>query len=64
MTHGLADIGSEYDVNGNLLDWWKEEAREKYIKKVKCIIKQYANYTDKKVGMKVCLFVKKIEIFH
>lgn len=32
MTHGFDDSGRQYDKNGNLKDWWKEEDAENFKK--------------------------------
>ena len=53
ITHGFDDSGSQFDVNGNLFDWWKVETKKKYLAKAQCIIQQYGNYTDEQVGLKV-----------
>ena len=53
ITHGFDDQGSQYDKDGNLVEWWKQQTKEKFLKKAECIIKQYSNYTDKEVGLSV-----------
>ena len=45
ITHGFDDMGSQRDGEGNLVDWWEKETKEKYIEKAKCIIDQYGNYS-------------------
>jgi len=45
ITHGFDDQGRQFDKNGNLMDWWEGETREKFQNKTKCIIDQYSNYT-------------------
>jgi len=45
ITHGFDDQGSQKDGEGNLVDWWEKETKDKYNKKAKCIIDQYGNYT-------------------
>ncbi|KAJ8668518.1 hypothetical protein QAD02_010181 [Eretmocerus hayati] len=51
ITHGFDDQGSQYDKNGDLVEWWAEETKQKFLQKAQCIIHQYGNYTDKEVGM-------------
>ncbi|CAG4955091.1 unnamed protein product [Colias eurytheme] len=51
ITHGFDDQGRQFDKNGNLVDWWQEVTKQKYLEKAKCIIDQYSNYTVKEVGM-------------
>ncbi|XP_046660730.1 neprilysin-2-like [Homalodisca vitripennis] len=46
ITHGFDDMGSRFDFQGNLKDWWEKESKEKFIKKKKCIIDQYSNFKD------------------
>lgn len=53
ITHGFDDQGSQYDKHGNLVEWWKEETKKKFLQKAQCIIHQYGNYSDKEVGLSV-----------
>ena len=39
------DQGSQKDGDGNLVDWWQPETKEKYLERAQCIIDQYSNYT-------------------
>lgn len=54
ITHGFDDQGRQFDLNGNLVDWWKPETKSSYLEKAKCIIDQYGNYTEPSTGLKVC----------
>ena len=54
ITHGFDDKGSQFDKNGNLVEWWQTETKKKYLEKADCIIKLYGNYTVEEVGLKVC----------
>ena len=56
-THGFDDQGRQFDLNGNLVDWWKESTKEHYLEKAKCIIEQYGNYTEPSTGLKVCSII-------
>ena len=51
ITHGFDDQGRQYDDVGNLADWWELKTKEKFIKKTKCIIEQYGNYTAPEVNL-------------
>lgn len=55
ITHGFDDQGRQFDKDGNLVDWWAPETKEKYLKKAECIIYQYGNYTVESVGLNVSL---------
>lgn len=46
ITHGFDDLGSQFDLDGNLVKWWGEETRERFLEKANCIIEQYGNYTE------------------
>ena len=45
ITHGFDDVGSKFDGDGNLVDWWQLETKKKYKEKTRCIIEQYGNYS-------------------
>ena len=32
-------------ITGNLVDWWEPKSKRRYLKKTRCIIDQYGNYT-------------------
>lgn len=53
ITHAFDDKGRQFDGDGNLVEWWKPETKEKFIKKIECIIKQYGNYTVGGVKLKL-----------
>ena len=50
ITHGFDDQGRQFDKDGNLLDWWQEETKQKYLARTKCVISQYANYSLPELG--------------
>jgi predicted metalloendopeptidase len=41
MSHSLDDVGSKFDYNGNLHNWWTNHDRKIFNKKVNNVIKQY-----------------------
>ena len=41
MSHGFDDMGSKYDANGVLFDWWTPEDKNDFKKIQKDVIKQY-----------------------
>jgi len=53
ITHGFDDQGSQFDLNGNLVDWWKAETKSRYLEKAKCVIDQYSNYTEPTTNLKL-----------
>lgn len=53
ITHGFDDQGRQFDVDGNLVDWWQPDTQKAYLDKARCIIEQYGNYTEKNTGLKL-----------
>lgn len=51
ITHGYDDLGSRFDSNGNLNNWWNNSTKNTYIEKTKCMIQQYANYQEPTLGI-------------
>lgn len=45
----------QFDLNGNLVDWWQSQTKEHYLEKARCIIEQYGNYTEPTTGLKVSI---------
>ncbi len=45
MTHGFDDQGRQYDVNGNLRDWWTKEDAERFDKRTQVLVKQFNAFT-------------------
>jgi predicted metalloendopeptidase len=44
MSHALDDLGSKYDKNGKLYDWWTNEDKKHFSKIQKNIVNQYETY--------------------
>jgi putative endopeptidase len=44
MTHGFDDMGSKFDAEGNLKNWWTKEDSIKFYSKTKMIVKQFNQY--------------------
>jgi putative endopeptidase len=44
LTHGFDDQGSQFDENGNMQNWWKNEDKEKFNAKTTMVVNQYNNY--------------------
>ncbi|XP_068152406.1 neprilysin-2 isoform X1 [Drosophila tropicalis] len=51
ITHGFDDQGRQFDVKGNLRDWWQPNTQKAYLAKAQCIIDQYGNYTERATGL-------------
>ncbi|XP_022214377.1 neprilysin-2 isoform X2 [Drosophila obscura] len=51
ITHGFDDQGRQFDVKGNLRDWWQPDTQKAYLSKAQCIIDQYGNYTERATGL-------------
>ena len=45
MSHCLDDLGSKYDSNGNLHNWWTKQDARKFKTKVNNVIKQYETFS-------------------
>lgn len=46
ITHGFDDRGRQFDLDGNLADWWDPKTQTQFLEKAQCIIDQYGNFTD------------------
>ncbi len=44
MTHGFDDMGSKFDAEGNLKNWWTKEDSVKFYSKTKMIVEQFNQY--------------------
>lgn len=63
ITHGFDDQGRQFDLDGNLEDWWAADTQKQFLEKAQCIIDQYGNYTDENTELSVRLLSNKtIEI--
>lgn len=45
FTHGFDDQGAQYDVHGNLVDWWTEEDKARFQVLAEKVAKQYDQYS-------------------
>jgi len=41
LTHGFDDEGRQFDLAGNLLNWWTKEDEQKFNERADCMVKQY-----------------------
>lgn len=53
MGHGFDTRGGEYDENGMRNNWWTDENKKLYKKKVGCLVEQYNAYDDPELGKNV-----------
>jgi endothelin-converting enzyme/putative endopeptidase len=52
--HGFDDQGSQYDGDGNLVDWWTEDDRAKFTERADKLIEQYSSFEPRDLpGRKV-----------
>ena len=51
LSHSLDDMGSNYDENGNLNNWWTDADRKKFKLKIKDVVNQYETFA-KRDGIK------------
>jgi putative endopeptidase len=58
LTHGFDDQGHQFDLNGNLSDWWTADDAKKFAQRLDCEVKEYDGFTavdDLKVNGKLTL---------
>jgi endothelin-converting enzyme/putative endopeptidase len=41
LTHGFDDEGRQFDMEGNLSNWWTKEDEQKFNERADCMVKQY-----------------------
>ena len=46
LSHSLDNVGSKYDYNGKLFDWWTPKDKKVYEFKLQDIVKQYDTFTS------------------
>ncbi|CAB0034664.1 unnamed protein product, partial [Trichogramma brassicae] len=44
LTHAFDDLGREYDLNGNLHQWWNNATIDRFKNRTECFVDQYHNY--------------------
>jgi predicted metalloendopeptidase len=44
MTHGFDDEGRQYDLHGNLADWWTAPDSRAFDERAACLVAQYGGY--------------------
>ena len=44
IIHGFDDQGRQFDLRGNLADWWTAEDKARFIERAKCVSDQFSTY--------------------
>jgi len=44
IIHGFDDQGRQFDLRGNLADWWTPEDKARFIERAKCVSDQFSGY--------------------
>ena len=44
IIHGFDDQGRQFDLHGNLADWWTAEDKARFIERAKCVSDQFSSY--------------------
>ena len=44
LSHSLDDMGSKFDADGNLNNWWTDADRKKFDEKINDVVKQYEEF--------------------
>ena len=52
LTHAFDDQGRDYDKEGNLHRWWRDDTIWHFVEKIQCFVDQYSNYSVN--GDQVC----------
>ncbi|XP_064610281.1 neprilysin-1-like [Liolophura sinensis] len=53
ITHGFDDKGRQYDQDGNLKQWWKNETIAAFQERAQCMIDQYSSYVLDQIDMNI-----------
>jgi predicted metalloendopeptidase len=44
ITHGYDDSGSNFDLNGNLKNWWAEADKKNFDERAACVVNQFSGF--------------------
>jgi putative endopeptidase len=44
IIHGFDDQGRQFDLHGNLADWWTAEDKARFLERAKCVSDQFSSY--------------------
>ena len=53
IIHGFDDAGSQFDKNGNAVNWWDPATKLKFDKRAQCLLNQYKNFSSHMFGYSV-----------
>lgn len=53
ITHGFDDKGRQYDKEGNMKQWWKNETINAFRTRAQCIVDQYSGYKLEQIGLNI-----------
>ncbi len=51
ITHGFDDKGRQFDLVGNMKQWWNNATVKNFRERAQCIIDQYSKYRIDEVGL-------------
>lgn len=51
FTHGLDDMGRQFDETGNRHNWWSPEAIKQFTERSQCFVSQYGDQVDSVTGL-------------
>lgn len=51
ITHGFDDKGRQFDLVGNMKQWWNNATIKNFRERAQCIIDQYSKYRIDEVGL-------------
>ncbi len=44
IIHGFDDQGRQFDLHGNLADWWTSDDKQRFLERAKCVSNQFSTY--------------------
>ncbi|XP_076472675.1 neprilysin-1-like [Babylonia areolata] len=50
ITHGFDDRGRQYDLHGNLVQWWDNATIEAFRRRTQCMVSQYSSFKLEQTG--------------
>lgn len=53
ITHGFDDQGSQYDKEGNLINWWEDDSKKSFVERTQCFVNQYSSYNVTEISRNI-----------